>query len=69
MVAKAETGAKKAKRLVDAYHYRPPLELYDVKADSLEQKNLAENPEYAEVIEQLSAKLDEWMTEEREIGH
>ncbi|MEM9280212.1 MAG: sulfatase [Verrucomicrobiota bacterium] len=68
MVEKAEKGAKKARRLVDAYHHRPPLELYDVRADPLEQKNLAENPEYAEVIEELSAKLDEWMTEQGDLG-
>ncbi len=68
MVAKAEAGNKKAKRLVDAYHFRPALELYDMKADPLERKNIAENPEYASVIEGLQAKLDAWMTDQGDEG-
>ncbi len=68
MVAKAERGSKKAKRLVDAYHHRPPLELYDIKADPLEQKNLAENPEYADVIRGLAEELDKWMADQGDLG-
>jgi len=36
-------------------------ELYDLKKDPFELKNLADDPEYSEVIEDLSGKLDEWI--------
>ncbi len=36
-------------------------ELYDMKNDPYELKNLADEPEYAEIMEELSHKLDEWI--------
>jgi N-sulfoglucosamine sulfohydrolase len=44
-------------RSVDAYLHRPRFELYDLEADPDEVVNLAERPEYAELVEAFCAKL------------
>ncbi|MEX2607975.1 MAG: hypothetical protein WD708_11580 [Kiritimatiellia bacterium] len=38
-------------------------ELYDLKNDPDELRNLAGDPAYAEVITDLGAKLDQWIQE------
>lgn len=68
MVEKAEGGDKTAERLVNAYHFRPEVELYQVQEDPLEQHNLASDPAYAKVVRRLSGKLDEWMQEQGDEG-
>lgn len=68
MEAKADSGNANARKLVDAYYYRPEIELYNIEEDPLERNNLAGNPEYAKIITRLSAKLDEWMTEQGDQG-
>jgi arylsulfatase A-like enzyme len=40
-----------------------PVELYDLKADPWERRNLAGKPELAEVERELKTSLLEWMTE------
>ncbi len=40
---------------------REAEELYDLRADPLEMKNIAAGPEAASVREELAARLDEWM--------
>lgn len=45
------------KRTVDAYLHRPKFELYDLQNDPDEVKNLADNPQYEKVLEELKAKL------------
>lgn len=42
------------------YHNHPAEELYDVKADPQEMKNLAADPEYAEMLKGFRAQLTSW---------
>lgn len=42
---------------------RPPEELYDVRVDPLEQRNLVEDPAYAALRTQLAERLDTWQRE------
>ena len=46
-----------ARRPVDAYIHRPQFELYDLKNDPLEVKNLIDDTQHAEIFEKLKAKL------------
>lgn len=50
-------GAPFGGRTVDSYIHRPAFELYDMRNDPAETTNLAENPEYAEVLKAYQAKL------------
>ncbi|MFS8617930.1 MAG: sulfatase [Solitalea sp.] len=52
------------------YHNRPAEELYDVLADPDEQRNLAREPHYAEVLEKFRAEMQTWRTQQgdRESG-
>ena len=68
MEEKAAAGDKEAQRLVNAYKFRPEIELYNIENDPLEMNNLANNPEYAEVIRRLSKKLDDWMESQGDDG-
>ncbi len=45
------------KRSIDAYIHRPKFELYDLPTDPHEIKNLADEPQYASVLEELKDKL------------
>ena len=47
-------------RSVDAYLHRPEFELYDVRNDPWESKNLANRPEYAEVLERYREMMWEF---------
>jgi N-sulfoglucosamine sulfohydrolase len=44
-------------RTVDAYVHRPRFELYDLEKDPDEVVNLAERPEYAELVGEFCAKI------------
>ncbi len=45
------------KRTVEAYRHRPKFELYDLEADPHEVKNLADDPQYRDKLEELKTKL------------
>ncbi|MBP88155.1 MAG: sulfatase atsG [Planctomycetaceae bacterium] len=68
MIAAAAAGDTKARELVDKYHHRPELELYDCDADPLEMTNLAAEPQYAKVVGRLKGKLEQWMEAQRDRG-
>lgn len=67
-VKRAETGKKKAANLVKRYQHRPPVELYKVGEDWHQWKNLADDPEYSDVLRDMNAKLDEWMESQGDLG-
>ncbi|MEM6885330.1 MAG: sulfatase [Verrucomicrobiota bacterium] len=52
-------------------HFRnskPIEELYDLEKDPFELNNLAENPEYADVLKQMRAKEAEWQASYKDYG-
>ncbi len=55
---------KQAARVVQRYYQRPKEELYDVKADPHERKNLAALPKYQAALKALRAKVQKWMREQ-----
>jgi len=46
-----------AKRPIEAYLHRPKFELYDLKNDPHEIKNLADDPKHGKVLAELKEKL------------
>ncbi len=50
------------------WEQKPPEELYDVVADPWEVNNLADDPQYAEVLARLRAENDRWMMEIKDTG-
>jgi uncharacterized sulfatase len=65
--AKAKTDPAAA-AVVKCYHTRPAEELYDLKADPHERKNLAADPKHAERLKALRTDLDAWMKEQGDEG-
>lgn len=47
---------------------RPPEELYDVRADPFQIKNLADDPKYKTVIEDLRKRHKQWTLETDDLG-
>ena len=64
---KAKTDAAAA-AVVRRYHTRPAEELYDLKADPWQLKNLAAEPAQAETLKALRADLDRWMKDQGDEG-
>lgn len=64
---KAKTDADAAE-LVHRFQHRPAEELYDVDADPFELNNLADDPQYAEVLSELRGELDGWMKDQGDLG-
>jgi len=67
-VKQAQTGDQRARELVTRSQKRPPFELYDIKSDPLELKNLADHPDYSTVKENLHKRLIKWMENCGDLG-
>jgi N-sulfoglucosamine sulfohydrolase len=59
------TGAQKSWM---AYS-RPPEELYDVKADPYQVKNIVDDPKYKTVLDDLRKRHEKWTLETGDMGH
>jgi hypothetical protein len=51
-----------------AMRFKPVEELYDSENDPIMIKNLADDPEYTEVLERMRKALHNWMVETRDLG-
>lgn len=49
-------------------HDKPSEELYDVKADPYELKNLAKDPKYNSTLVRLRKEMDEWLIKANDLG-
>ncbi len=58
-VEKAKTDDA-AGRIVDAYQRRAYEELYDMRKDPFDMDNLADNPEYSQLLGALRTQLAQW---------
>lgn len=56
----ATTDSAIAKKVRD-YHRRPAEELYDLRVDPGEQRNLAGDPDYVQTLRKLRAVTDNWI--------
>jgi len=54
---------KYGRRTIDAYLHRPRFELYDLEQDADEAVNLAEESEYASLVEEFCRKLQKFQRE------
>jgi arylsulfatase A-like enzyme len=59
--AKGYAEIAAAMRPDDRNMFHPPMELYNLRSDPLEQKNLADDPAHAGVRRQLAGELRTWM--------
>jgi uncharacterized sulfatase len=50
------------------YRKRPAEELYNLAEDPWELNNLAGDPQYASIMEQLKQELEQWMMEQGDLG-
>ncbi len=66
-VKKGQTDAF-AREQVERYQHRPPVELYDLKNDPYEMKNLADDPAQKANLTRLRAALDAWMKQQGDEG-
>ena len=66
--AAAAKGEASAKRLMAKFQHRPAEELYRVDADPYELKDLADDPEYANVKKRLRSELQRWLAEQKDPG-
>lgn len=64
----ADKGDQHARQVTQRYSKRPAEELYDCWTDPWNLDNLAANPEFAEVKEDLSRQLAEWMKDQGDLG-
>jgi uncharacterized sulfatase len=55
-----------ARARVQAYHRRPPQEIYDTERDPWERQNLDGDPAHAATRERLTRALDAWLAETRD---
>jgi len=67
-VAKAESGDEDASEKVRRYQWRPKVEVYDLKNDPYEWKNLAGNTEIKSIQSKLDKVLKNWMISQGDKG-
>jgi N-sulfoglucosamine sulfohydrolase len=53
-----------AAAIVKRYHERPAVELYDLKVDPFEQRNVAADPAQTARVKEMRARLEAWMKEQ-----
>ena len=63
----AKTDAR-ARQIVERYKQRPREELFDLAADPHELRNLAGEPQHAERLAAMRAKVAAWMKEQNDAG-
>lgn len=63
-----DTNNRRTERLVKRYMKRPAEELYHTASDPYEMKNLADDPKYAEIKQELRRELDRWMKTQGDPG-
>ena len=51
---------KLGRRSISSYIFRGPEELFDLDNDPEEVENVAQNPKYSTVLEEMRAKLEDW---------
>ncbi|XP_050390250.1 N-sulphoglucosamine sulphohydrolase-like [Patella vulgata] len=56
-------------KTLDQYYHRTEWELFDLQADPTELNNLADNPDYSLILNQLQTQLMNWQTETRDPWH
>ncbi|MCH5719474.1 sulfatase family protein [Niabella hibiscisoli] len=56
------------KKLVNRIAHRPAIELYDLKNDPYELHNLANDPQYAGVVNKYKTQLHQWMQDQGDKG-
>ncbi len=66
-VEKAKTD-KAARDIVNAFYYHPAEELYDLRRDPYEMKDIAGEPENKRVLEELRNKVKQWMVQQGDDG-
>lgn len=66
-VEKAKTD-RAAATLVERYHKRPAEELYDLKSDPYQLRNVALDPAHGDRLTKLRADLDAWMAQQQDKG-
>lgn len=54
---------KHAAMVIEKFHRRPSVELYDIVSDPEETRNLAADPDYSVEMSRMSKLLDSWMVE------
>jgi len=54
---------------VQRYYVHPAEELYDLVSDPHELHNLAADPAQAALLDELSSRVDEWMTKQGDTGY
>lgn len=67
-IEKAKTN-ENAAVLVNKFQFRPEVEFYDIVNDPYELNNLATDPKYKPVIEEMGQLLKDWMNEQGDLGH
>ena len=65
----ARNGNRFAGDRTAAYRKRPEWELYDLKKDPYEMKNLVSQNKYRKLVERLRKELQSWMKQQNDLGH